>query len=403
MVAYHFPPLAGSSGIQRTLRLVQQLPEHGWHPLVLTTQPRAYERVSDDLSSEIPANTIVERAFALDTARHLAVGGRYIASLARPDRWKTWKWDAVRRGMAMIRRHHPRAIWTTYPIATAHVIGAELQRRSGLPWIADFRDPMAQADYPADPITRQQFAKIERLVSEQAAICTFTTPSACRSYQRRYPLAAEKMRLLENGYDEASFANAATDFGTAPLVPGRLTLLHSGVVYPSERDPTQLFVALARIKARGHSAVIVRFRAAVHDNLLAGLATKYGVADMVQILQPVPYVQALLEMQRADGLLLMQASNCNEQIPAKLYEYLRAGKPILCLSDPVGDTWAVLQRAGLSQCADIADAVQIETLLEHFVQVGPQGLLPTVEAVASASRTARTQQLVGWLDACAQP
>ena len=55
MVAYHFPPLAGSSGIQRTLRFAQQLPHLGWSPLVLSANARAYERTSSDLLDELPA------------------------------------------------------------------------------------------------------------------------------------------------------------------------------------------------------------------------------------------------------------------------------------------------------------------------------------------------------------
>ncbi|MBX3638145.1 MAG: glycosyltransferase, partial [Rubrivivax sp.] len=122
MVAYHFPPLAGSSGIQRTLRFVQQLPRFGWQPMVLTTQARAYEKTSDDLLPEVPDGTLVCRAFALDTARHLSIGGRYPGRLARPDRWITWRFDAVRQGLRLIREHRPDAIWSTYPIATAHRI-----------------------------------------------------------------------------------------------------------------------------------------------------------------------------------------------------------------------------------------------------------------------------------------
>ena len=148
MIAYHFPPLAGSSGIQRTLRFVQHLPKFGWEPMVLSAHPRAYERTSDDLMADIPEGAIVRRAFALDTARHLSIAGRYIGAMARPDRWVSWKIGAVHEGMRLIRQFRPQAIWSTYPIATAHLIGAELQKRSGLPWIADFRDPMVQDGYP---------------------------------------------------------------------------------------------------------------------------------------------------------------------------------------------------------------------------------------------------------------
>lgn len=400
MIAYHFPPLAGSSGIQRTLRFVQQLPGYGWSPLVLSASPRAYERVSDDLAQEVPPGTPVERAFALDTARHLSLGGRYLGALARPDRWMTWQWDAVRHGMAMIRRWQPQVIWSTYPIATAHLIGAELHRRSGLPWVADFRDPMAQEGYPEDPRTWQQFSRIERCAAEQAAFCTFTTPSACRSYQARYPAAAARMRLLENGYDEGSFASAeATAASEGALNAGCVTLLHSGIVYPSERDPTRLFEALGRLKAGGHEGRLrVRFRAAVHDELLHRLAAQHGVQAMVEVLPPVPYVQALVEMLRADALLLLQASNCNEQVPAKLYEYLRAARPVVCLTDPAGDTWSVLRATGVQHSAALDDAAQIEALLLRLLQHGTTGLHPLPAAARAASRRARAEQLAAWLD-----
>lgn len=114
MVAYHFPPLAGSSGIQRTLRFVQQLPDFGWEPIILTAHPRAYERVSDDLLREVPVHLMVYRAFALDTARHLSIARRYPGFLARPDRWMSWRWGAVAAGLRLIRRYQPVALWSTY-------------------------------------------------------------------------------------------------------------------------------------------------------------------------------------------------------------------------------------------------------------------------------------------------
>ena len=66
LIAYHYPPLRGSSGIQRALRFSQYLREFGWEPIVLTAHPRAYQDKSEDLLADVPPGVIVERAFALD-------------------------------------------------------------------------------------------------------------------------------------------------------------------------------------------------------------------------------------------------------------------------------------------------------------------------------------------------
>lgn len=409
MVAYHFPPLAGSSGIQRTLRFVQQLPDFGWQAVVLSAHPRAYERTSADLESAIPDGTVVRRAFALDTARHLAIAGRYLHAMARPDRWANWKIAAVREGMHMIREFDPDVIWSTYPIATAHLIGAELAHRSGIPWVADFRDPMAQVGYPADPLTWQCFKDIEHSAMQRAAVNVFTTPGAARIYRERYPEAAARIVVIENGYDEESFvAVGQSNRPRTALTPGAVTLLHSGIVYPSERNPTPLFVALGRLKASGNiqpGRLKLRFRAAEHMDLLKRLAALHGVEPFIDICPPLAYQDALHEMLCAEALLVMQGAGCNEQIPAKIYEYLRARRPILCLSDPAGDTAALLRQAGMNAMARLASADDIEAVLPVFIAAVHAGTasLPEASVVRGASRHRRTQALARLMDQVSMP
>lgn len=402
MIAYHFPPLAGSSGIQRTLRFVQHLPALGWQPIVLTAHPMAYERTSPDLEHDIPAEAIIKRSLAFDTARHLAIRGRYLKAMALPDRWKTWKYAGIRDGMKLIEKYRPQIIWSTYPIATAHVIAAELHARSGLPWVADFRDPMAQEGYPTDPLIWRQFKLIEEQAMDQAQLATFTTPGAARLYQNRYPAALAQIEVLENGYDEETFAQAEAELADCkPINPGCLTLLHSGIVYPSERDPTALFAALSQLKEANATAAArlkLRFRAAVHDELLHKLAKAYNVADSVEILPAIPYREALAEMLRADGLLLLQAANCNDQVPAKVYEYLRAHRPILAFTDPSGDTASTLTASGVKAIAPLDQSAGIVNVLMKFLENPSSNTMPTEAAIAGSSREGRAKQFASLLN-----
>lgn len=398
IVAYHFPPQAGSSGMQRTLRFVQNLPRFGWQPIVLTIAPHAYESVQPESLAEVQSDVVVVRAFGLDAARHMSWRGRYPAWLARPDRWMSWWPDAVVQGWRLIGRHRPAALFSTFPIATAHEIGYTLARR-GLPWVADFRDPMAQDDYPNDVRIRLHYHRLERRVAARAAACTFTTQGAAAQFGARHVGSAAALEVIENGYDESAFASALDRRPSAPLNPGALTLLHSGIVYASERDPTQLFAALAQLKAGGIGGerLRIRFRAPMHEGLRQ-LANASGCEDMIEVAPPLGYAQALGEMMVADGLLVMQASNSNRQVPAKLYEYMRARRPIVALTDPAGDTAGVLRAAGIVHAARLDQAAEIVAVLERFMAGNVVGLIAHEAAISAATRLNRTRELARVLD-----
>lgn len=405
IVAYHYPPVRGSSGIQRTLKFSAYLRDHGWEPMVLTVWSRAYEQVGDDQMREIPQGMLVERAFALNTARHLSIGGRYLQWMAQPDRWVSWWPAGVWRGMQMIRHHRPAAILSTYPISSAHLIGLTLQRLSGLPWIADCRDSMTEPGYPVDPLTWRSNRRLEQAMVKHCTRAVFTTQGTLRMYAARYPeMPASRWAVIENGYDEENFRDAERAFTPAPLgVPGELTLVHSGVLYPQERDPRPFFAALQQLKERGEvSAATLRvvLRATGSDDLYRPMLATYRIADLVHLAPAISYHAALREMMCADGLLLFQASMCNHQIPAKLYEYFRAGRPIFALTDPLGNTADTLRGARAQDIVNIADSQDIEIGMRRFLAgvraATIKGVQP--EMAQKHSRRSRTDELARLLD-----
>jgi hypothetical protein len=138
-----------------------------------------------------------------------------------------------------------------------------------------------------------------------------------------------------------------------------------------------------------------RFRAAQADALLNALAAEHGVQPYVEVCAPVPYREALAEMLNADALLLMQAQNCNAQVPAKLYEYVRAARPVLALAHPQGDTAVALAQAGITQLASLHDADDIVRLISVFLDSRSvaAGFTSDPARRAGASRRARAAEL----------
>ncbi|MCL6485693.1 MAG: glycosyltransferase, partial [Janthinobacterium lividum] len=349
--------------------------------------------------AQIGTQATVRRTLALDAARHLAIAGRYPRCLALPDRWSSWWLSAVPAGLRMIRHYRPDAIWSTYPIATAHLIAMTLQKLSGLPWIADQRDPMLDdsdplAPYPPDARLYRMHAWIEQRIAARSAAIVCTTPGAIEAHQRRLPqLRRERFSLIENGHDDDDEGAEATPLEVPPSQHSqrsdhaRFLLLHSGVIYPSERDPQALFEALAKLRhdgvlhARNFQLVL---RATGHDAWLASLLETYRIPDLVRLEPLQSHGAARREMLAADGLLLLQAANCNAQIPAKLYEYLRCRRPILALTDLAGDSAAKLRHCGIDTIGQLASSADCARALLRFLALARQGRAPLASATAIA-------------------
>jgi hypothetical protein len=105
-------------------------------------------------------------------------------------------------------------------------------------------------------------------------------------------------------------------------------------------------------------------------------------------------------MDDVDAQLLLQASNCNHQIPAKVYEYLRIGKPILALTDARGDTAGLLRETGGATVVDLSDEEAIVQSFMVFLEQVRYGShpLPDTDKVKQLSRQAQTRRLANCLN-----
>jgi glycosyltransferase involved in cell wall biosynthesis len=210
-------------------------------------------------------------------------------------------------------------------------------------------------------------------------------------YLHRYPgLPAARCLVISNGYDEADFARLTPM--AARSEP--LRLIHAGVIYENERDPRPFFRAIARLRREervGAPALRVELRGSGTDAYCARLVQELGIGDIVRVLPALPYLENLESCASADALLLLQGENCNHQIPAKAYEYLRLAMPILALTSEKGDTAQLLTECGGATIVDLADEEAIYRMLPGFLDSLRNGAHPRPDP-ARAERYARHSQ-----------
>lgn len=397
IIAYHFPPIQGSTGTNRTIAFSRFLKKLGWDVCVLTIRPSAYEDTSNENLRLIPDHVTVERAWGLNTRKSLSLFGRYPMLLALPDRWQSWVVGAYFKGTRIIKRWNPDVIMSTYPIPSAHLIASMLQRKFGIPWVAEFRDPMLQANYPSHAWERWSYTKVENLVFQRASEVVVTTESCRKIYLERFPdFNKDCISTISNGYDPVVFEGTTE----SPQIrqSNKLTFLHSGLLYPHERNPLAFFQAIRSLSQRGvldNLNIEFRFRASGNEDSYQKIIEDLKIEKYINFLPRLPYSDAVQEMRNVDALMIFQADNCNSQIPAKIYEYLYCKKPILGLADPNGDTGALLHSLGVRSIAKLEDSARIEKVLTEFLPTLQQKtayVVPSAE-VEKFSRESLTKDL----------
>ena len=266
---------------------------------------------------------------------------------------------------------------------------------------------MAQEGYPADPRIWQAYQRIESALANNASRLVFVTPSARELYRTRYStVPAENFVLIENGYDDASFAAAesgldpARSTRAAPRSCTAASCTRRSVTRGRSSWPSDGCAAPAGPMAETSDPVSRARACRPSEN---GSPRSPGRRTSSKYSPPVPYHEALQEMLRADGLIVMQGANCNEQIPAKLYEYFRARRPILGLADPRGDTGKAMGDAGVTHIAKLEDTDQVEGAIDSYLGAVRSGA-PFVWKLSDMSRRARASALADVLEeARAQP
>ena len=390
-IAKSFPPQGGSP-VQRTAKFVKYLPDFGVEPLVLTVDGHVPLR-DGRLEGEIPPSVKVSRVFSPEPGHlKIRVAERFngSATVGMPLKsllklysmlyyraclvdWSIgWVPFAIRRGLELIRRNRIDVIYAHTPPPTPFLVGYHLKRKTGLPLVIDYADPWTTEPFFDDRgndldirFCRTREDRCLRL-ADRVVYCKGTIFEAVT---KRYPGAEpRKFTLIPNGYDPADFPEAAPAGSRRPcriVYTGKLTDRYFYC-------PRSFFSALGglldeRVILPGDVEVVM---AGLASGEHLGLIDRFGLRGVVRHLGYVDHRKSIECLQSADVLLLIIESPEGAEksasyagfMPAKIFEYLYTGKPILGIV-PEGPEAEMLRKSRLGVLARPNDAASVKRAL----------------------------------------
>lgn len=363
LVSYHFPPVGGA-GVQRPAKFAKYLPEYDWDVSVLQAANPSVPLLDESLLEDLPADLVMVKARTLEpgyAAKSRAAGDvagqpswpkrlvRQAATMVlQPDAQVLWLPAARRAGLDLLARQPHDAILATAPTYTNLVLGAMLARRTGLPLVLDYRDEwdISSAYWenaPRDPISPrvQQWMQRRVLRASRAIVATTAASTACIAARAADAGAHPIARCIYNGWDPSDIRSVEGIAPAVPKDPTRHRIVYAGTLWnltsiaPVVQALLDLTADSPRLAERVELVVLGR-KTPEQEQELARLAD-----TVITLHTPayVPHPVALATMRSADTLLLLLSDvpGAERVAPAKLFEYLAMGQPMLAVT-PDGET-----------------------------------------------------------------
>lgn len=281
------------------------------------------------------------------------------------DHLRSWQKPVVQAVEKLISRNHyqPEVLLTfAYPL-TDFLIGLELKRRYGFPWVAHFSDPWT--DNPSshlDPISKAVHRRMERKVVDAADRLVFTSEETVNLVMGKYPANLRaKSRVVPHAFEPALYSGRK---GSTP----KITVRYLGTLY-GRRTPKPLFVALERILVLSPELLTDVCFEIVGDTCglnLDEMGLRNLPEGLVTITSQLDYLKSVDLMVSADGLLVIDApARQSVFLPSKLIDYVGAGRPILGITPP-GAAGQLIERLG-GWVADPADVEATTEAVREFL------------------------------------
>lgn len=367
IITYYWPP-TGGSGVQRWLKFSKYLPEYGWKPVIYTPQNPERLVTDESLCDDILPGTEVIMTHITEPYgiyRRLT-GGKGISkevnivsassdksliqrismkargNLFVPDPRCLWIRPSVRFLKRYLEKHPADVIVTTGPPHSMHLIGKELKRLTGIPWVADFRDPWTEIFYfkyiPMCKAVRRKHIRLEKSVLDEADAVVAVSPVVRRDFMKK---TGTPVTLITNGWDAEDFR------GARPVSWPTFNIVHTGL-FAADGNPENLWLSLKELCAEvpGFSERLrIRLAGKTDRQILDSINAAGLHADYLGY---VPHEAAVSELFGASILILPLRNEPEYKavLPGKLFEYLASGRPVIGIGSPDGAMAEMLETSG---------------------------------------------------------
>jgi glycosyltransferase involved in cell wall biosynthesis len=416
IITYYWPP-SGGAGVQRWLKFSKYLPEFGWEPVILTVDPgyAAYpvtdSSLKDDLTGSLRVySTPATNYFSIykkDKSRIPSAGfantidNTFKGKLLRfvrgnfflPDPRRGWNKYALKKACELIETEGIRHVITTSPPHSTQLIGLNIKRKyAGIKWIADLRDPWTdiyyyKQFYPTF-ISRNIDLILEKSVLKAADRIITVGDSLKTLFASKIEGIEKKTEVITNGYDESDFK------GIRANNPNRLTLTYVGTlsdIYPVEG----LLMSLNTLRSKGNDFTL-RFVGTISEKVRL-LIHSFIPEKSLEFLPYVIHAEAIKYMMNSSILILIIPLHQSSKsiITGKIFEYLAAGKPILCLGPTDGDAARIINSCGAGITLNYYDTEKIYDFLTDYTKFSG---LSDNQAVKELSRFSLAKRIADVLE-----
>ena len=403
IIAYYFPPLGGG-GTLRTVKFVKYLREFAWEPVVLTVKAPHYLAEDPWLESQLPEELQVYRSraflpgrFFRKTLNHsyshadgdresapkrmLKSGFQFFKNLVytfafTPDEYIGWIPFAVKEGLQIIQREKIDAIYTTAPPNSLHLIGRKLHRKTGIPWVADFRDLWNQYPESYNPFDWRWKARLddwfEKRVLKTCHKAIAVSETMKQELLSKYPdLPEKKVAVITNGFDPED----AKNLPSKKLFPGKFIVTHSGTLFAWRKTP-ELFEAIRTLVdtnvdfARDFKLVLIGI---VHTEVRQEI-NRLKLNNWVHILPYRSYPEMMQLLKGSEVLLLIVGNqpHAGNVLTLKLFDYMNARRPILAIA-PEGEVTNMVNNFELGDAVLSGSKTGVVKTLDYFFKKWKSG------------------------------